>query len=62
MFEAVVDYLLGVQEFRSAGVQTLPDQAVKEFRSIDGSLFAALRFSWAPTRGPYDSHLTIFIV
>ena len=24
MFEAVVDYLLGVQEFRSAGVQTLP--------------------------------------
>ena len=33
MFEAVVDYLLGVQEFRSAGVQTLPDQGVQECRS-----------------------------
>ena len=41
MFEAVVDYLLGVQEFftyaqqhvRSVGVQTLPDQGVQECRS-----------------------------
>ena len=33
MFEAVVDYLLGVQEYRSAGVQTLPDQGVQECRS-----------------------------
>ena len=33
MFEAVVDYLLGVQECRSAGVLTLPDQGVKECRS-----------------------------
>ncbi len=34
MFEAVVDYLLGVQECRSAGVQTLPDQGVQECRSV----------------------------
>ena len=34
MFEAVVDYLLGVQEYRSAGVQTLPGQGVQEFRSV----------------------------
>ena len=33
MFEAVVDYLLGVQECRSAGVQTLPVQGVQECRS-----------------------------
>ncbi len=33
MFEAVVDYLLGVQECRSVGVQTLPDQGVQECRS-----------------------------
>ena len=33
MFEAVVDYLLGVQEFRSAGVQTLPGQGVQTLPS-----------------------------
>ncbi|MBR6605061.1 MAG: hypothetical protein IKK92_04220 [Prevotella sp.] len=34
MFEAVVDYLLGVQECRSEGVQTLPVQGVQECRSV----------------------------
>ena len=34
MFEAVVDYLLGVQECRSAGVKTLPDQGVQECKSV----------------------------
>ena len=47
MFEAVVDYLLGVQEFRSVGVQTLPgqgmqtlpDQGVQECRSAGVQTF-----------------------
>ena len=33
MFEAVVDYLLGVQECKSSGVQTLHGQGVQECRS-----------------------------
>ena len=34
MFEAVVDYLLGVQECRRAGGQTLPEHGVQECRSV----------------------------
>ena len=38
MFEAVVDYLLGVQEFRSLGVQTLPGQGVQTLPSSTNNL------------------------